>query len=820
MSTFKDTEEQKAIFDFIKDETNGHLLIRARAGSGKCLGINTPVLMFDGTIKMVQEIKEGEYLMGDDSKPRKVINTNVGFGNLYRITPQKGDSWICNDVHIMSLYHETKKEIIDIPLNEISYTKYPNGNYRKLRLQRSGVEFKEKEISIDPYLLGIWLGDGTKEKGSPNFSINKTDNEVIQYLMNLKIEELTPKKKLINDSYYHVSITNDNYSGKTNNLRNLFKECINEDKSISIPKKYLINSRNNRLKLLAGLVDTDGYTHNNTIEISTKWESLKNDILFLARSLGFAAYAKLKKAKIKSLDFEGYYWIIGISGELDQIPIKVERKKPNERKQIKSVLRTGFKSEYIGKNTYYGFTLDGNGRFLLGDFTITHNTSTIVKSLNYIPLDKKILFLAFNKHITTELKDRVPSHVMVYTSHGLGWSAIRRKYKNAELDNDKIKKILNKKFVDPTGIKDMFKHKQNILKMCDLCRYALKFTDHKIIKLAERHDIFLRPIDVDLILSILEIAYNDRKTFDFADMVFIPAVDNDIFLFKNDYVIIDESQDLNAAQQKLFIKSLSKNGRFIIVGDDKQAIYGFSGSDVYSFKFYTKIKGITVLPLTTSFRCSKKVIEHAQRLVPDIKAMDNAPEGEVIEGNVLEDAQPNDWVLSRKNKPLIKLLFDFLKQDKKAVIRGADIGNSFISLIGNNKSIGQLNANLTNQLHKIEMDLRKTGIEKLESNYFYVNFKDTCDSLKYLGEYANNISNLKKMIGNIFKDSGFDGKIGLSTIHKFKGLESENVFIIKPEDIPLKTSQAWMAIQEKNLEYIAITRAKNKLIYDYHWSDE
>ncbi|MFW5848090.1 MAG: UvrD-helicase domain-containing protein, partial [bacterium] len=717
MSTFKDTEEQKAIFDFIKDETNGHLLIRARAGSGKCLGINTPVLMFDGTIKMVQEIKEGEYLMGDDSKPRKVINTNVGFGNLYRITPQKGDSWICNDVHIMSLYHETKKEIIDIPLNEISYTKYPNGNYRKLRLQRSGVEFKEKEISIDPYLLGIWLGDGTKEKGSPNFSINKTDNEVIQYLMNLKIEELTPKKKLINDSYYHVSITNDNYSGKTNNLRNLFKECINEDKSISIPKKYLINSRNNRLKLLAGLVDTDGYTHNNTIEISTKWESLKNDILFLARSLGFAAYAKLKKAKIKSLDFEGYYWIIGISGELDQIPIKVERKKPNERKQIKSVLRTGFKSEYIGKNTYYGFTLDGNGRFLLGDFTITHNTSTIVKSLNYIPLDKKILFLAFNKHITTELKDRVPSHVMVYTSHGLGWSAIRRKYKNAELDNDKIKKILNKKFVDPTGIKDMFKHKQNILKMCDLCRYALKFTDHKIIKLAERHDIFLRPIDVDLILSILEIAYNDRKTFDFADMVFIPAVDNDIFLFKNDYVIIDESQDLNAAQQKLFIKSLSKNGRFIIVGDDKQAIYGFSGSDVYSFKFYTKIKGITVLPLTTSFRCSKKVIEHAQRLVPDIKAMDNAPEGEVIEGNVLEDAQPNDWVLSRKNKPLIKLLFDFLKQDKKAVIRGADIGNSFISLIGNNKSIGQLNANLTNQLHKIEMDLRKTGIEKLESNY-------------------------------------------------------------------------------------------------------
>ena len=165
----KPTKEQERIFMFTKKRPE-NILIKAYAGAGKCLGKNTPILMYDGKIKLVQDINIGDLLMGDDSTPRKIIKTNVGHGELFKIIPTKGSEWVCNDVHVLTHHHEQKKKLLDIPLNEIKYPKYNNGNYRYARLQRTGVDFYEQDITIDPYLLGLWLGDGTKENGSPHIS--------------------------------------------------------------------------------------------------------------------------------------------------------------------------------------------------------------------------------------------------------------------------------------------------------------------------------------------------------------------------------------------------------------------------------------------------------------------------------------------------------------------------------------------------------------------------------------------------------------------------------------------------------------------------
>ncbi|MFW5847602.1 MAG: UvrD-helicase domain-containing protein [bacterium] len=828
---FKDTEEQIDIFNHIKD-FKYNLLVEARAGSGKCLGINTPILMYDGSIKMVQHIKIGDMLMGDDSTPRKVLNTNKDIGKLYKIIPQKGDSWVCNDVHILTLHNEKTKKIIDIQLNEIDVPKYPNGNNRYYRLQRTSVEYNKQPLNIDPYLLGVWIGDGTKRNGDTRFSINNNDLELIDYLMNCNYHNITPKKTLTERGYTSISLTTQNFSNSKNLLKDEFRKCINPDGTISIPKEYLINNKENRLNLLAGLIDTDGHVNKNRIEIITKWDNLKNDILYLCRSLGFAAYASSKKGIIKKLNFEGNYWRISISGNLNIIPNKLKRKKCTERKQIKSVLRTGFKTEYIGDGNYYGFTLDGNGRFLLGDFTITHNTTTAVKAVGLLPETSNITFLAFNKHIQTELKTKLPKHVRCYTSHGLGFQALKRKYgKDIEFDEFKVQKIIQRKakawdlneFESQDDIDDYFKM---LLKFVNLCRATLVLKKKYLPYIAEKYDLrFITDHDEKRIMSILEEIVKDRKSFDYSDMVFLPAIDKKIWFFPQDYVFVDEAQDLNRAQQEIIKRILRKDdqgniiGKLCAIGDPMQSIYSFAGSDTRSFEWFKKFPNTKILPLTVSFRCAKNIIAEAQKIVPDIKALPNAPNGIVREdGDVLNEARDGDFVLCRTTLPLVRLFLEFLSQHKKAMIKGSDIGLSLLDMIKNYKDIKHMKNSLRKELRDFANGLRAKGIINYQEHSGYVALEDKAMVLVYLASICTNMRDLRSKIKQIFSDE-LEG-IVLSTVHKAKGLEAERVFIIRPDLLPMKVPQAWQAVQEKNLKYVAVTRAKKELIFDFNFNDE
>src|SRR5579859_7996572 len=128
---------------------------------------------------------------------------------------------------------------------------------------------------------------------------------------------------------------------------------------------------------------------------------------------------------------------------------------------------------------------------------------------------------------------------------------------------------------------------------------------------------------------------NYKKTIDFTDMVYWPVVDTKIWLFPQDYILVDEAQDLSKAHHELIKKAIKKDkagkviGRMIFVGDDMQAIYAFAGADSYSFLNLAKLPNTLVFPLTISFRCPKAVIKLANTIVPDIRATDNAIEGQV-----------------------------------------------------------------------------------------------------------------------------------------------------------------------------------------------
>lgn len=342
-------------------------------GAGKCHGKGTKILMFDGSIKNVEDIKVGEQLMGPDSKPRNVLSLARGIDEMFLISPIKGESWTCNKSHVLSLKatqegRGVNRGVINIPLDE--YLNKSKTFKHVMKQWRVGVEFENQSTYIDPYIIGLWLGDGTKK--SP--CITNSDPEIIKELESfadkngLKILRVPGNNTTMHNFYPpYLSGT------KFNILKSAMVDCIVNDEK-RIPLEYLINDRDVRLQLLSGLLDSDGYYHRCGYEIITKYDGLKDDILFLARSLGFAAYSSIKIGRIKSTGFEGKYHRITINGKTDVIPCKVERKKALKRKMKKDVLKMGFKVIPQGIGEYYGFELDGDGLYLLGDFTVTHNT--------------------------------------------------------------------------------------------------------------------------------------------------------------------------------------------------------------------------------------------------------------------------------------------------------------------------------------------------------------------------------------------------------------------------------------------------------------
>jgi hypothetical protein len=336
-------------------------------GVGKCHGKGTVVRMFDGSTKKVEDVRVGELLMGDDSKPREVSSLARGSDEMYKVVPVKGESFTCNKAHILSLKHTTTGEVVNISIEDYLNT---NKNFKHLhKLYRVPVEYPSKEVTLDPYFVGLWLGDGNRK----DTGITTADSEIIDYIYSVAASEnLKVRKNELKDNAsdtYFITTDNVGYHGKNkvlNKLRSYGLATTSARKFI--PQEYLINSREVRLNLLAGLIDSDGHNINNTYEFVSKDEELAENIVELARSLGFGA-------TIRDKDVNGaVYKRVFISGNIKEVPVKLPRKRGAVRKQIKNVLRTGFSIEPLGEGDYYGFTITGNHLYLLNDFTVTHNT--------------------------------------------------------------------------------------------------------------------------------------------------------------------------------------------------------------------------------------------------------------------------------------------------------------------------------------------------------------------------------------------------------------------------------------------------------------
>ena len=222
-------------------------------GCGKCLAPGTPILMFDGSIKSVESVKIGDLLMGPDSLPRRVTHLAHGYDEMFNVIPTKGMTYKVNKPHIISLKKTNGNDTWISNISIENYLKTSKDFKFHFKGWRTGIQFPNKNIEIHPYLLGIWLGDGSSDE----LAFHTTDKEIVSFLQ----DQSLMNSLLLREYKYEKKCPRYRFSAGIKGKKNLLKEKFKKYNLFNnkhIPFDYKVNSQYVRLQLLAGLIDSDG----------------------------------------------------------------------------------------------------------------------------------------------------------------------------------------------------------------------------------------------------------------------------------------------------------------------------------------------------------------------------------------------------------------------------------------------------------------------------------------------------------------------------------------------------------------------------------
>lgn len=433
--------------------------------------------------------------------------------------------------------------------------------------------------------------------------------------------------------------------------------------------------------------------------------------------------------------------------------------------------------------------------------------------------DDKVLIAAFNKRIADEAKSRIDANwVEARTLHSIGFEAIHHQEgwdevtvapgaKRAIALTDAVAKDAPfpvRKLVTRLHIRarENFPHARAPEDLLDLA------VDADCDPATERGTKGYS------IGQVCEYAYEAMLlaaegptdgAIDFSDMIYLPIRNN--WLKEGfDLVVIDEAQDMTTTQ--LEIATSVGRGRIAVVGDDRQAIYGFRGADTGSIDRLKSELDAIELPLTITFRCPLAVVAEAQQLVPDLQPWAGARDGivraEYGEGALIAQARPGDFVLSRINAPTVRIALALLQNDVRARIEGKDIGEGLRQVV--EKAQTQNVTELISYVIKWESG-EVDRLTKLDRMDLIDLMHDKVQAIFALSAGANSVNEVVRRIDRLFSDDGKPSVV-ISTIHKAKGLEADRVFLLQDTLYPRNNH----SLEEENVEYVAVTRAKHELV--------
>lgn len=462
----------------------------------------------------------------------------------------------------------------------------------------------------------------------------------------------------------------------------------------------------------------------------------------------------------------------------------------------------------------------------------------------------RVIYLAFNNSIVKEFEEKwswltrllemCRCEMKFQTIHSMGWRATARQYKLSFKDIWKRTTEDNLAIILDMDVREL--RKNNVLRetltavneLVSKCKLNLVEgvgealqgqwggpENKQLYQLAVHYSIELPEGREEqcfgYVRDCLRMAGDREGTrqVNFDDQIWLPVI-NEIPLPRADLLLVDESQDLNRCQQELVLKA---GDRLLMCGDVHQAIYGFAGADTESMNRMAKRlkdtdRGLTTLPLNMTRRCGKRIVARAQQIVAEFYAHEDNPEGEILEmsaAKAFKEYQPEDLVVCRTNAPPMGTAFKMMKQKRPVRVQGrAQLYEVLLSLV--KKSEAQSIEALVDWLERWrQREVDKINKYKSPDEDAIIAVVDKADTIIACAVECEDVEELKRMLSEVFD---FKGPATLfSSIHRAKGLEADRVFILKPELLPHPLARTnWAKEQERNLEYVAITRAAKTLV--------
>lgn len=452
-------------------------------------------------------------------------------------------------------------------------------------------------------------------------------------------------------------------------------------------------------------------------------------------------------------------------------------------------------------------------------------TTTVVEFVRRcVPTHHRVVFLAFNKPVATELSARLPSSAEAKTLNSLGFGAVRKAIGSVQIDDKKTFKLIDQ-LMQADGIEMPREAVREIASLVSKAKaHALvpvggKFKGYEATherwgELIDRYDLDLGDVEIAIANRVLQAGLDQRSIIDFDDQLYF-VVALDLQCFQYDWIIVDEAQDVSHVQRLMLKKFLKPHGRLIAVGDSRQAIYGFRGADSDALDNLRKTFKADVLPLSITYRCARNIVESARRYMPSLEAAPNAPSGIVknlaeLDGDSLT---PADMVLCRYTAPILSTAYALIGRRIPCRVEGRDIGVGLVSLIKRvagkqwttlsiEQFLTKLDAWRTRELEKAQAKEDEAKINAIDDKY---------QSIRAVMD-ASGAQSVPAIISEVEKLFTSTQGVRLSTIHRSKGLEADRVYVLEAQ-AGRRKMQEWQLQQEQNLLYVACTRAKTELYF-------
>lgn len=459
----------------------------------------------------------------------------------------------------------------------------------------------------------------------------------------------------------------------------------------------------------------------------------------------------------------------------------------------------------------------------------TGKTSTLIEGFKHIPAKYgRILYGVFNKKNQLEAQGKIKDpRVTVLTWHALGFSFIKLHWGKVKPDNwverDRVKQacpefpeqVLHVATQLVSKLKNKF-----LVPTLDNAKETMARDDLELYGEHKAWNDRLPQIALDAIKLSHTRDAQGRISFD--DMVYLPVALNMVSPIY-DFAVGDEGQDLNPPQLEMLVRVC--NGPIALVGDDRQQIYSFRGAMHGCLEHFRERLQAGVLGLKTTFRCPKSVVARAKQYVPDYEAYEGNAEG-LVEAlghdKAIESCKIGDAILSRINAPLMRICLKFIRKGVRAEIEGRDIGKALLKIVNDLEPV--FDATLGTDIHDFLSKLdawRDFSTSKATGKYAQNKIDvitDQHETLRALGEASKSVDEVKTRLQTLFQDTGSEyaapakQKITLSSVHKAKGLEWPNVFVLSDTFMSSRAKTPEQVQEEQNIYYVALTRSQERLV--------